>query len=305
MHVNALDGRDHQSLSGQVLQSVSANPMCDLAYNPEVIKKRLSGIPVYVVVNQKNEFVLVSSDNDTRQLGLFFFDIDDAQGLLDAVKKQDPHMGRLARVLQTSMDAVYDVAVMPREHSGTEDVTFRFMPAAAEVEAAIDLYHAANINQVSFEGVPLFQAEGLVVRGEEGNRYTPLFFSKHDLDVALSNAFLSRDSDAQASARAKLERAKSELDAAQKDVEAAEDAKAKRSAEKRRNGASSRVKKYEKDLADATAQRKAPRIDVGSLEQVIVEMEQDDKNQWGDVIFVRPGYASDVTASKKEMKGKK
>lgn len=279
------------------------NPIFEISYNPEVIKKRLSGIPVYVVVNQKNEFVLVSGENseESRQLGLFFFDVKDAEDLLETVKKQDPQIGRQARVLQTSMDAVYEVAVTPREHSGTEGVSFRFMPAAEEVDAALGLYHAANIDQSAFEGVPLFQAEGLVVRGDQGNRYTPLFFSKHDLDIALSNAVLSRDTDAQASARAKLERAKAEVEEAQMEIEAAaSDPKAKRAAEKRRHSASSRVKRYEKELADATAQRKPPRIDVGSLEQVIVEMERDDKNQWGDVIFVRRGYTSDADGNKEE-----
>lgn len=31
-----------------------------------------------------------------------------------------------------------------------------------------------------------------------------------------------------------------------------------------------------------------PRVDVGSLEEVIGRMEQDDKGDWGDVVFVPP-----------------
>ena len=31
---------------------------------------RLSGVPVYAVVNQKNEFVLVTGEEESRQLGL-------------------------------------------------------------------------------------------------------------------------------------------------------------------------------------------------------------------------------------------
>ena len=38
----------------------AALPLFDLAYNPEEIKARLTSVPVYAVVNNKNEFVLVS-----------------------------------------------------------------------------------------------------------------------------------------------------------------------------------------------------------------------------------------------------
>jgi hypothetical protein len=37
-------------------------PICDLAYNPEEIKARLAGIPVYTVANKQNEFVLVAGE---------------------------------------------------------------------------------------------------------------------------------------------------------------------------------------------------------------------------------------------------
>ena len=37
-------------------------PVCDLAYNPEEIKARLAGIPVYTVANKQNEFVLVAGE---------------------------------------------------------------------------------------------------------------------------------------------------------------------------------------------------------------------------------------------------
>ena len=37
-------------------------PVAELAYNPEDIKARLSGVPVYTVANKKNEFVLVSGE---------------------------------------------------------------------------------------------------------------------------------------------------------------------------------------------------------------------------------------------------
>lgn len=35
--------------------------------------------------------------------------------------------------------------------------------------------------------------------------------------------------------------------------------------------------------------QKLPRVDVGCLEEVIVKMEQDEKGEWADVLFIPPG----------------
>lgn len=43
-------------------QQRPSNPLFDLAFNPEEMKVRLASIPVYAVVNSKDEFVLVSGD---------------------------------------------------------------------------------------------------------------------------------------------------------------------------------------------------------------------------------------------------
>lgn len=49
------------SLGGSPRRS-SAQPICDVAYNPEEIKARLSGVPVYTVANKQNEFILVAGE---------------------------------------------------------------------------------------------------------------------------------------------------------------------------------------------------------------------------------------------------
>ena len=49
-------------------RAAAATPLFDLALaNPEEIKYRLASVPVYAVVNQKNEFVLVSGDVRARR----------------------------------------------------------------------------------------------------------------------------------------------------------------------------------------------------------------------------------------------
>ncbi len=51
----------------------------------------------------------------------------------------------------------------------------------------LQLYKEAGVAAEGFTGVPVFQAEGLTVRTGPDTRYTPLFLSKADLDVALAN----------------------------------------------------------------------------------------------------------------------
>lgn len=65
-----------------------ARPIFDLAFNPEEMKKRLSSIPVFAVVNSKNEFVLVTGDDGVRQLGMFFFSKEDAEGFISTVSRR-------------------------------------------------------------------------------------------------------------------------------------------------------------------------------------------------------------------------
>jgi hypothetical protein len=47
---------------GAATSTSRPQPIYDLAYNPEEIKARLSGVPVYTVANKQNEFVLVAGE---------------------------------------------------------------------------------------------------------------------------------------------------------------------------------------------------------------------------------------------------
>jgi hypothetical protein len=71
-------------------QRTTANPVFDLSFNPEEVKRRLSGVPVFAVVNSKNEFVLVSGEDgdstSAHQLGFFFFNREDAEALITTVR---------------------------------------------------------------------------------------------------------------------------------------------------------------------------------------------------------------------------
>ncbi|EFN52292.1 hypothetical protein CHLNCDRAFT_139038 [Chlorella variabilis] len=265
----------------------AAQPLFDLGFNPETIKARLSAVPVFAVVNNKNEFVLVAGEDQAKQLGLFFFSEPEASAMLQTIKGANPKLGKQAKVMATSMDRVYEFAATPRGETGTEGVVFRFVPDPRQVESALELYSHAGVPATGFQGVPLFQAEGLTIRGEK-ERYTPLFFSKQDLDSALGAAFSSKDAAALAEARAKAERARGELQAAEGEVAAAAAERGRKAAQRKAGQAKERLQKYEQRIAEAATNKKLPRVDVGSLEEVIGRMERDDRGEWSDVVFVPP-----------------
>ena len=51
-----------QSILGAPGRRRRAQPVAELAAEPQDIKSRLAGVPVYTVANKKNEFVLVSGE---------------------------------------------------------------------------------------------------------------------------------------------------------------------------------------------------------------------------------------------------
>lgn len=81
----------------------------------------------------------------------------------------------------------------------------------------LQLYKENGIDANAFQGVPVFQAEGLTVN-TEGGRQTPLFLSKDDLDKAIHAAFSQREAYRQEQTDAKHKRAIEELDVAKAKV---------------------------------------------------------------------------------------
>ena len=82
---------------------------------------------------------------------------------------------------------------------------------------AVQLYKEVGIQGQAFTGVPVFQAEGLTVKTDKA-RYTPLFFSKEDLDAAVGNAYTQREQHRDVTNKAHSARAAADLAAAQSKV---------------------------------------------------------------------------------------
>ncbi|KAK2075929.1 hypothetical protein QBZ16_001265 [Prototheca wickerhamii] len=218
----------------------------------EHIKDRLSNVPVFAVVNDKDEFVVISSESEaTRQMGLVFFDKSDAQSLAESMKHSGSKVAKRVRVIPTSLSSVYNMAVAPAEAPGQP--VFRFVPQPEQVEAALKLYQHAGVNAAGFMGVPLFQAEGLTVISE-GKRKTPLFFSKRDLDAALGGAASDQQVEMQDRARKLADEAATAVERCRADLlNAGTDRRVRKAAQKELDAALALQKKYTGHLSKMDA----------------------------------------------------
>lgn len=151
----------------------------DVALSTEEISQKLDGIPVYAVCNNSSEFVLVSDSSNQKSLGIFCFRRSDAEALLQQVKAREPLAGQGAKVVAVSLNKVYKL------HA--EGIAFRFLPDPQQVKNALQVSGHIEEKGRSFDGVPVFQSNNLIVRSND-TRFCPIFFCKEDLDQALQRA---------------------------------------------------------------------------------------------------------------------
>jgi len=309
---------------------------------PPDLLLRLSSVPVYAVVNKKDEFVLVTGGARAKdgsvvekELGLLFMSEAGARALADKVIKEAGGGGgkggkKIAKgdvmVARTTLDRVYSLAAAAVRPAGAEDVIFRFVPSAREVSRAVALVRegvaaaaaspssssssssaAAEDAVPGFAGVPVFQAAGLSV-SSDARRYTPLFLDSADLDEAVRGAAAARDAAAAAaeaddSARA-LRAAKDKLEATPE-----KDQKRHRQAEEAVEQALARAAAAgERGIVEG-AGGPAPPVEVGCLEAVLAEMAGErslEGGPWSQAMIVPPGaLAARAAAAAAAAKKKK
>lgn len=161
----------------------SAKHVFDIALSTEQVAEKLDGIPVYTVCNAAREFVLVSNSSNQKSLALFCFSRSDAEALLQKVANQEPSVGRGAEIVAVSLNKVYKL--------NAEGIAFRFLPDPWQVKNALEVRAQKDDIRRSFDGVPIFQSNNLIVRSND-IRFSPIFFCKEDLDQALQTAFHQR-----------------------------------------------------------------------------------------------------------------
>ncbi|KXZ49113.1 hypothetical protein GPECTOR_23g43 [Gonium pectorale] len=276
-------------------------PVMDLAMAKEEVKARLAPVPVYTVANPKNEFVLVSSENNT-QLGFFFFRKEDAEGLIEKIREENPRLARDAKILRVTMDNVYEVFTTPREQTGLQGIHFRFFPDMKQVAHALQLYKDAGVPTRQFVGVPVFQAEGLTVTTRD-MQYVPLFLCKEDLDIAVQSAYSQRNAAAIKLHRDKADKYQADYDTIQAQLDGASG--------RERSGLESKLAKARmkldaaKEKLESAERAPLPKVEVGSFEEVVMRMTASSGNElaaWSQVMFVAPALLQDASKSPADKK---
>jgi len=285
-------------------------PAVALGAPPDLLA-RLAGVPVYAVVNKKDEFVLVTGAAEPRaggagdsatpppphkELGLLFLAEAGARCLADKVRKDAPKkVAKDVSVARTTLDKVYALAASTARPAGAERVAFRFVPDPASVERA-----SAATGGAPFAGVPVFQAAGLSVSSGR-SKFTPLFLDAADLDEAVRSAAAGRDA---AAAAAEAEAAGAALRAAEAAASAAPAAGQQRAAaDAALDAARTRATAA---AAGPPPAGPAPPVEVGCLEAVLGEMAASPaRGPWTTAMLVPPGALAARAAAAAKKGGKK
>ncbi|XP_072969983.1 protein TIC 22-like, chloroplastic [Typha angustifolia] len=151
----------------------------DLAMSPKSIEERLAGVPVYALSNAAEEFVLVSGVRTGKSLGLFCFNKEDAEKLLEQMRSMNKDMREGSKVVAVALNKIFQLKV--------DGVAFRFVPDSSQVANAIKEKEKAGYLSDGFSGVPVFQSRSLVLKSLN-KRYRPVFFRKEDLEDSLTRA---------------------------------------------------------------------------------------------------------------------
>ncbi|KAL8129307.1 hypothetical protein V2J09_018462 [Rumex salicifolius] len=143
------------------------------------VEERLSGVLVYALCNSNEDFVLISSPRSKGSMSLLFFTEEDADSLLQQMRTIDPRTSAGTKVVAVPLNKVYKLKA--------DGVAFRFIPQRSQIKNAVQEMQRAGYKG-SFSGVPVFQSESLVLKGQK-KTYRPVFFRKEDLEDILRKAY--------------------------------------------------------------------------------------------------------------------
>ncbi|MCL1491826.1 MAG: hypothetical protein M1G31_13915 [Pseudanabaena sp. Salubria-1] len=175
-------------------QATSSNPIAT-SFPPAKgltegqVLERLSSIPVFVIVDDRNNPLLVDSPQQSNKQVSFYLGTDEAEVMLNQVKTANPDIGNKAKIITRRMNDIYQFI---RQNKG-KNVAFKFVSKRSNIEAARSILAAQGkpINQVP--EVPVFFATVQRANGQRlltvdgnGGKIVPIFFDKRDLEGLLN-----------------------------------------------------------------------------------------------------------------------
>lgn len=157
-----------------------------VALPPQEVTQRLQSVPVFTITDAQGRPLLGSESAQQKgKMGLFFFSQPEAQSLLDKIKAKDPKVAKTARITTVGLDKAYELS-----QKNLQEATFRFVPQAKQVQAAVKILQTQGNKVEQFNRTPLFFAtagekQGYLTIQQGQQQIIPLFLSKDDLDGLL------------------------------------------------------------------------------------------------------------------------
>ncbi len=157
------------------------------------VVKRLEGVPVFAITNEKGAPILASVPNqkDGSQVATFFVSHQDAQAAVKKIQSSNNQVGKVARVVPVSLRQAYELA-RDSQKNKQEKVAFQFLPTQQQVNTAVSLLKQKGQEVKQFNGVPLFYAtggsgkdKGLLTVSQNNKQMIPFFFNQQDLKAML------------------------------------------------------------------------------------------------------------------------
>jgi DNA replication protein DnaD len=182
---------------------------------------------------------------------------------------------------------------------------FRLVPDPAEISNAIQLTTESNRKEFTtnfgFEGVPVYQVESLYVKLASGTmRATPLFLSKESAEISLSYTCETKKKHIDPNLKELVNKTKTDIDKAKYAFESLRKPDVLQTQQK-----SALPRKFNQhEESEELSRRQSKRFttsnstnsetisEVGSLEWVIQQMEQDCVGIWSEIIFIPPGIVN-------------
>ncbi|MBD2665195.1 Tic22 family protein [Richelia sinica] len=166
-----------------------------MALPQEQVVKALQEVPVFTLTNNKGEFVVLSTQKESKTLSQigFFISKQDAQKFLDnRLKKENPQLANTLEIRPLSLADYYKL-VLENKKKKDSNVAFTLVPNQQQVESARNLLTQSGQQGQQFNGIPLFvpkfKKDNSYLTIPQGNeRFIPFYFDKEQA-LALLDAF--------------------------------------------------------------------------------------------------------------------
>lgn len=160
-----------------------------LALTEQQVISRLSSIPLFVLMTDKNEPVVLSLNNKGKesQLVRFYLSFSDAQVAFQDLQKSNPQLAKQVKIVAASMPQFFE---LQKQNKGKE-VALILVPARTSIEATRAVLQEQGKPSNQFEGIPVFFATGdknggMLMISQGDKKFTPFYFDRSDLQKLLA-----------------------------------------------------------------------------------------------------------------------